>query len=140
MLASNNETIIALSSGTLPAGVAVIRVSGSQCRAVINALGLGQLVPRKAKLADLLDPDTREVIDRGISIWFPGPNSFTGEDCLELQVHGGRAVVGKLLEVLPGLKDTRLAEAGEFSRKLWYMYSRKFHYCFVSIHIYFFSS
>jgi tRNA modification GTPase len=117
MLASNNDTIIALSSGTLPAGVAVIRVSGTHCRAIANALGLGQLVPRKAKLADLLYPDTREVIDRGISIWFPGPNSFTGEDCLELQVHGGRAVVGKLLEILSGLKDTRLAEAGEFSRR-----------------------
>lgn len=117
MQASNNHTIIALSSGTLPAGVAVIRVSGSQCLTVSNALGLGQLVPRKAKLTDLADPATKEVIDRGIFIWFPGPNSFTGEDCLELQVHGGRAVVGKLLEVLSGLKDVRLAEAGEFSRR-----------------------
>lgn len=117
MLASKNDTIIALSSGALPSGVAVIRISGPHCCGVFNALGLGLLVARKAKLVDLLDPDTMEVIDRAITIWFPGPNSFTGEDCLELQVHGGRAVVGKLLEVLSGIKDIRLAEAGEFSRR-----------------------
>lgn len=117
MAFSSADTIFALSSGSLPSGVAVIRLSGPHCRDVMHRLALGEFHPRKLHLHDLLDPIGNKLIDRGLCVFFPGPNSFTGEDCLELHLHGGRAVVSKMFEVLSSLDGLRFAEAGEFSRR-----------------------
>lgn len=111
------ETIVGLSSGNLPSGVAIIRISGPQTRKVLSALGIRELVPRLAKLVNISDTRNEELLDRGLCLWFPGPNSFTGEDCAELHVHGGRAVVDALLSSVISVEGVRLADAGEFSRR-----------------------
>jgi tRNA modification GTPase len=109
----DQETIVAPASGTGPAAVAVIRVSGPSTRAVLEALCGGAPEPRQAALRDIGSP----AIDRGLVLWFPGPASFTGEDMAELQVHGSRAVVEAVVEAVLGADCTRLAEAGEFARR-----------------------
>jgi tRNA modification GTPase len=110
------STIFALSSGRPPAAIAVIRISGPAARAGLAAL-MGRLPqPRRATLARLRDP-AQEIIDEALALWFPGPASETGEDMAELQVHGGRAIVARVLEVLGGLEGFRLAEPGEFTRR-----------------------
>jgi tRNA modification GTPase len=109
------DTIVALSSGALPSGVAVIRLSGPQSRVVAEMLLPGGLTPRRLVLADIRLGG--EVLDRGLVAWMPGPHSFTGEDCLELQVHGSPATVRAILREITRLTDTRLAEAGEFTRR-----------------------
>lgn len=113
----SNDTIIALSSGSLPSGVAIIRLSGPQCF-YIAELCLDSLPKKRlASLRSILHPETKETLDKGLVLWFPQPNSFTGEDCLELQVHGGRAVVHAILSAITSLDDVRLAQPGEFSRR-----------------------
>jgi len=109
------DTIVALSSGAVPSGVAVLRLSGPQSGAVLGEM-LGALPePRRLKLADITLGG--EVIDRGLVAWMPGPASFTGEDCAELQVHGSPAVVRAILRALTSQPGIRLAEAGEFTRR-----------------------
>jgi len=115
----NPETIFALSSGQLPSGVAIIRISGPRCRFVIETICKSLPPARVASLREILDFDGREVLDQGLVLWFPGPNSFTGEDCAELQIHGGRAVVAAVLRSLGSFDGLRLAEAGEFSRRAY---------------------
>jgi tRNA modification GTPase len=73
--------------------------------------------PRQAALRKMKDPRSGEVLDRGLALWLPGPASFTGEDIAELHVHGGRAVVGRLIDALLSVKGLRLAEPGEFARR-----------------------
>ena len=73
--------------------------------------------PRKAALARVRDPETGEVIDEALALWFPGPQSETGEDVAELQLHGGRAVIAAVLAALGKLEGFRLAEPGEFTRR-----------------------
>jgi len=114
---SNSETIVALSSGVLPSGVAVMRISGPSCRKVIAEFLNKELTPRKAELVEIMSPKEKQPIDEGFALWFPLPNSFSGEDCLELQVHGSKAVVAELLEELCAMDDVRIAEPGEFSRR-----------------------
>ncbi|MDF8352596.1 tRNA uridine-5-carboxymethylaminomethyl(34) synthesis GTPase MnmE [Ensifer adhaerens] len=109
-------TIYALSSGALPAGVAVVRISGGRTEAVLQALCGGVPTPRSATLRSIRSRNG-DVIDSGLILYFRGPASFTGEDCAELQVHGGRAAVNALLEELSKLEGLRHAEAGEFSRR-----------------------
>jgi tRNA modification GTPase len=111
---SGKQTIFALSSGKLPSGVAVIRVSGPQTRSVIMHFAGTITKPRKATLRKLTATDGR-LLDEGLVLWFPSPNSFTGEDCAEFQCHGGPAVVATLLEELGKIEGCRLADAGEFS-------------------------
>jgi tRNA modification GTPase len=115
---SGPETIFALSSAPGRAAVAVIRLSGPACASVCQRL-TGRPPPpaRRATLRRLRDPETREVLDRGLVLWFPGPASFTGEDVLELQVHGSRAVLAGLLDGLASLAGLRPAEPGEFSKR-----------------------
>ncbi len=110
------ETIFALSTGSLPAGVAVIRVSGPGVRAGLTTLIDSLPEPRKASLRSIR---TRQgdMIDRGLVLYFPAPASFTGEDMAELHLHGGRAVVAAALEALAELNGFRPAEAGEFTRR-----------------------
>ena len=74
-------------------------------------------MPRTAVLSKIMVPGEEDPLDEGIVIWFPGPNSFTGEDCLEFQVHGGRAVVQSLIEGLCRSDGVRIAQAGEYSRR-----------------------
>lgn len=110
------DTIFALSSGGLPSGVAVIRLSGPQVRNALLQMTGVLPPPRQAQLRRFRDCDGA-IIDRGLVLFFPGPSSFTGEDCAEFQVHGGRAVVSGMLRTLGGLAEFRQAEAGEFSRR-----------------------
>lgn len=112
---STADTIVALSSGAVPAGVAVIRLSGPAAGATVAAL-VGRLPePRKLTLATIrLGGD---VLDRGLVAWMPRPHSFTGEDCAELQVHGSPAVVRAALRGLAAQHGLRLATAGEFTRR-----------------------
>lgn len=110
------DTIYALSSGGLPSGVAIIRLSGPQVRDALTTI-VGRVPPaRLAALSDFSN-DRGEAIDRGLVLFFPAPHSFTGEDCAEFHVHGGRAVVAAMLGLLGGLDGLRQAEAGEFTRR-----------------------
>ncbi len=109
------DTIVALSSGSLPSGVAVIRVSGPASRTILEAIHPKGAEPRRLLLSDIRLGG--EVLDRGLLAWMPGPQSFTGEDCLELQVHGSTAVVKAILREITRFPDVRLAEAGEFTRR-----------------------
>ena len=111
----SDDTIVALSSGALPSGVAVVRLSGPAAGPVLVEI-LGALPePRRLTLADIRLGG--ETLDRGLVAWMPGPHSFTGEDCVELQVHGSPAVVRGLLRRLTTVAGIRLAEAGEFTRR-----------------------
>lgn len=115
-MASSKDTIFALSSGGLPSGVAVIRLSGVQAFTAAELLTGTLPEPRKAALKTIRSRN-KEVIDKGLILLFPGPNSFTGEDSVEFHLHGGRAVVQRLLDELGSLAGLRQAEAGEFSRR-----------------------
>ncbi|WP_271897714.1 tRNA uridine-5-carboxymethylaminomethyl(34) synthesis GTPase MnmE [Candidatus Phyllobacterium onerii] len=110
------ETIFALSSGRLPSGVAVMRISGPQTRFVIETISGGLPEPRIAALRSFRDSDNSP-IDRGLVLFFPAPASFTGEDCAELHLHGGKAVVDAMITALYKFEGCRLAEAGEFTRR-----------------------
>jgi tRNA modification GTPase len=112
-----NSTIYALSSAEGKAGVSVIRISGNKSSEVINKLGGTTSYPRVAKITKLVDPDNGEIVDKAIAIWFPGPNSFTGEDTVELFVHGGRAVIDKIFDILARLNGLSFAEPGEFTKR-----------------------
>ena len=111
-------TIYALASGRGKAGIAVIRLSGPRVGAAIEAL-TGKPAPQAGtmKLRVIRDPDTGEEIDRGLVLLFKGPNSYTGEDVAEFHVHGGPAVVNRLLEALGKVEGLRPAEGGEFTRR-----------------------
>lgn len=111
----SGDTIVALSSGNLPTGVAVIRLSGPKTFFLLEKFAGGTTPPRQMVLRAIGQGD--EVIDRGLVVSFPGPQSFTGEDCAELQVHGSPAVVKALLDRLTRFEAVRLAEAGEFTRR-----------------------
>lgn len=110
------DTIYALSSGALPAGIAVIRISGPATAGAIVQLCGALPKPRSASLRTIRNRNG-EMLDSGLLIYFPGPSSFTGEDCCELQLHGGRAVVHAVLEALGEFDGLRHADAGEFSRR-----------------------
>ena len=105
-----SETIFALSSGAVPAGVAVIRLSGPKARSVMNSLIEKEPKPRFAALRYLKDPQTGDLVDQALVIFFPGSNSFTGEEAVEFHLHGGRAVVKAMLEILGRFDGCRMAE------------------------------
>ncbi|WP_274423460.1 tRNA uridine-5-carboxymethylaminomethyl(34) synthesis GTPase MnmE [Chelativorans sp. YIM 93263] len=113
---SDSETIFALSSGSLPSGIAVIRLSGPAARTTLESM-TGVLPPaRQARLSAIRDR-SGQLLDRGLCLFFPGSASFTGEDCAELHLHGGRAVVASVLSALSLLPGLRAAEAGEFTKR-----------------------
>jgi tRNA modification GTPase len=97
--------------------VAVLRVSGPAARRVAERLAGRLPPPRRATLMALEDQDSGSLIDRALLIYFPGPDSFTGEDCLEIQHHGSVAVARLLADVLGAMPDLRPAEAGEFTKR-----------------------
>ena len=110
-------TIYALSSGPGISGIAVVRVSGKDTSEVIKQITREDLPsPRVATLKKFNKIDTNELIDEGVIIWFPGPNSYTGEDLAEFHVHGSRAVVSALHSSISKIKNCRLAEPGEFTK------------------------
>ena len=110
-------TIYALSTGPGVSGIAVVRVSGKEAAEVVKQLSGDDLpVPRVAVLKKLKNSNTNEMIDEGIVLWFPGPNSYTGEDLAEFHVHGSRAVVSALHSSISRIKNCRLAEPGEFTK------------------------
>jgi tRNA modification GTPase len=111
------DTIFALSSGPPPSGVAVVRISGPHVRFVCDLMLSAPLTPRVATLRTLRAPGEVLPIDRALALLFPGPSSFTGEDVLELHLHGGPAVVAKVLRVLSSVPGLRPAQAGEFTRR-----------------------
>jgi len=112
------DTIFALSSARGRAAIAVIRISGPAAGEAVAALaGRRHLQPRVASLVKLRDPASGEAIDDALALWFPGPRSETGENVVELQVHGGPAVIAGVLEALAGLPGLRPAEPGEFSKR-----------------------
>jgi len=110
-------TIYALSSGPGVSGVAIIRISGPETSEVIKLLTTRDLPkPRMATLRKINNINTSELIDEGIILWFPGPESYTGEDMAEIHVHGGKAVVLALQKEIAKIKNCRLAEPGEFTK------------------------
>ena len=110
-------TIYALSSGPGVSGVAIIRISGPEAPRVIKSLTSKEIpVPRMATLRKINNINTSELIDEGIILWFPGPESYTGEDMAEIHVHGGKSVVMALQKEIAKIKNCRLAEPGEFTK------------------------
>jgi len=110
-------TIYALSSGPGVSGIAVIRISGSKVEEIVKLITNDQLPePRQATLKKFNKINNSELIDEGILIWFPGPESYTGEDMAEIHVHGSIAVVRAILDQLSKIENCRLAEPGEFTK------------------------
>ncbi|MBA3896081.1 MAG: tRNA uridine-5-carboxymethylaminomethyl(34) synthesis GTPase MnmE [Sphingomonadaceae bacterium] len=111
------DTIFALSSGTPPAAIAIVRVSGPDADAALTALTDHPLpAPRHATLRTLTDPESAAPLDTALALRFPGPASATGEDMVELHLHGGRATVAAVQAALAHLPGLRAAEPGEFTR------------------------
>ena len=111
-------TVYALSSGAGISGLAVVRVSGPETKIVLESIIDGNIPkPRVATLKKIRKIDTNELIDEGLILWFPGPNSYTGEDMIEFHVHGSRAVLESLLNEISKIENCRLAEPGEFTKK-----------------------
>ena len=115
-----NDTIFALSTPPGISGVAVLRISGINATEVIHKMIGHTIEPRLASLVRLVDPTSHTVIDKSIALYFPQPNSFTGEDVVELHTHGGRAVINAALSALAAMPGFRPAEAGEFTRRAFY--------------------
>lgn len=115
-MSDESDTIYALSSGGLPAGVGVIRVSGTRVRGITAALAGSLPEARRAVLKPLRSSDGH-VLDTGLVLFFSSPHSFTGEDVVEFHLHGGKAVVTRFLSELGSFAGTRPAVAGEFTRR-----------------------
>src|SRR3984893_6466395 len=110
------QTIFALSSGRPPSAIAIVRVSGPQPRPALTALA-GKTPPPRIATRALLRDANAQPIDDAVVLWFPGPESATGEDVAEFHVHGGRAVLAALFASLSAFVDMRTAEPGEFTRR-----------------------
>tara|TARA_B100000902_G_scaffold388597_1_gene434488 strand:+ start:1607 stop:2938 length:1332 start_codon:yes stop_codon:yes gene_type:complete len=110
-------TIFALSSGIGKAGVAIIRISGADSKNVLLKLTKAPFPrPRIATLKKINNINNSRVIDEGIILWFPAPESYTGEDMAEIHVHGSKAVVQSILNSISKIKNCRIAEPGEFTK------------------------
>jgi len=110
-------TIYALSTGPGISGVAIIRLSGKDSLNVIKALTNKDLPkPRYAALRKIFKPNSKDLIDEGIIMWFAGPESYTGEDMAEIHVHGSKAVIDALHTSISKIENCRLAEPGEFTK------------------------
>jgi tRNA modification GTPase len=116
MIVDFADTIVALSSGRLPSGLAVIRLSGKKARFAFETM-VGQIPPPRKAVYREIRNSGNGVIDSGVVLFFEAPHSFTGEDCVEFHLHGGKAVVAACLQALTGMAGIRHAEAGEFTRR-----------------------
>lgn len=113
-----HHTIFALATAPAKSGVAIIRISGANAPSALNLLTKSaSLTPNLAKYCVFRNPISHEIIDRGLAIYFAAPHSFTGEDVVELHLHGSPAVTREILEVLADFTGLRHAEAGEFTRR-----------------------
>lgn len=110
------DTIYALSSGSLPSGVAVIRISGPHTSIVLEKMA-GKVPPARKAVLCSIKSSSGHLLDRGLVVYFKAPASFTGEDSAELHVHGGRATVAAILDELKDIEGLKSAEAGEFTRR-----------------------
>ena len=110
--------IYALSSGRGPSGIAIVRISGSETLKICQNLTKSKdIKSNEVNFCKFYNPNNGNVIDpEALLLWFPGPNSYTGEDLAELQIHGSNAVINALLRVLSEQKNCRLAEPGEFTK------------------------
>jgi tRNA modification GTPase len=118
MTTVRSDTIFAPATAPGRAALAIVRLSGPAAGDVCRRLtGRSPPASRRALLRRMRDPQSGDAIDEGLVLWFPAPASFTGEDVLELQVHGGRAVLAALLDALSGIVGLRPAEPGEFTRR-----------------------
>ncbi|MBX9859038.1 MAG: tRNA uridine-5-carboxymethylaminomethyl(34) synthesis GTPase MnmE [Sphingomonas sp.] len=111
------DTIFALASGAPPAAIAIVRISGPSALAAAAMLAGDLPEPRRAGVRSLVHPLTGELLDKALVLIFPGPATATGEDLVELHLHGGRAVVAAVQAALGGIEGLRGAEPGEFSRR-----------------------
>ena len=110
-------TIYALSSGPGLSGIAVIRVSGLNTRKVLKSMTFLPIPsPKIASLRKFKNPETNELIDEGILLWFPSPESYTGEDMAEFHIHGSKAVIDAMHLSISKIDGCRLAEPGEFTK------------------------
>lgn len=115
---TSSDTIFASASAQGRAGVALVRISGPNARKVLELCAPAKTPKaREAVLRTIRDPQTGELIDKALLLWFPAPHSFTGEDVIELHIHGSRAVLNALSACLACLPGFRLAEPGEFTRR-----------------------
>ena len=110
-------TIYACATAPGRAALAVVRVSGPDCQEVLAGFGVTCPPPRLAGLRRLVHPHSQDLLDEALILYFSGPHSYTGEDVVELHLHGGAAVVASVLEALSALPNCRPAEAGEFTRR-----------------------
>ena len=110
------DTIFAVSSGSPPAAIGIIRVSGPSAGIVIRMLTGSTPEPRRAALRTLRNSQS-QTLDQALILWFPGPRTATGEDLLELHCHGGKAVLGAVSSTLAAMPGLRQAEPGEFTRR-----------------------
>lgn len=110
------DTIFALSSGSPPAAIAVVRISGPAARMALEALA-GRVPPDRRAVAATLRDGAGGLLDRALVLWLPGPATATGEDTAELHLHGGRAVVAAVSAALAAVPGLRAAEPGEFTRR-----------------------
>ena len=110
--------IYALSSGRGPSGIAIVRISGKEILQVCkNLTGLNELKSNEVNFCKFYNPKNNRIIDpEALLLWFPGPNSFTGDDLAEFQIHGSNAVISALLKTLSEQDNCRLAEPGEFTK------------------------
>ena len=111
------DTIFALSSGAPPAAIAIMRISGPAAFDILRGLSGRLPPPRRASLCSLRSPETQEILDQALVLVFPGPDTATGEDLVELHLHGGRAVVCAVENAIAHFPGVRRAEAGEFTRR-----------------------
>ncbi|MEM7766032.1 MAG: tRNA uridine-5-carboxymethylaminomethyl(34) synthesis GTPase MnmE [Pseudomonadota bacterium] len=117
MTETASDTICALASGTLPSAIALVRISGPAVQAIAASLfPAGLPRPRIATLAAITDPGGT-TLDQGLATFFPAPRSYTGEDMLEVSLHGGPAIVSSVLDTITGIDGVRLADRGEFTRR-----------------------
>ncbi len=117
-MTNDAPTIFALASGAGKSGVSVFRISGPKAKETLRLCASASIPPpRKASFREIVNPQTKETIDKALVLFFPGPDSYTGEDVVELHTHGGRAVMNAVTEALQSLSGFRLAEPGEFTRR-----------------------
>lgn len=115
------STIYALSTVAGKSAVAIVRVSGPKSRSILAKLGGGSIVPRRASLKTLRHPQTLDLLDKALTLFFEAPRTFTGEDTCEFHLHGSRSVIKSVLAAIPACGSSiRYAEPGEFSKRAFY--------------------
>ena len=119
----DNKTIYALSTVFGKSGVAVIRISGSEVLNIIKQItdiDIKKIKSRFAYYTNIYSSDKKQVLDKSLVLYFRAPYSFTGEDILEIQCHGSKAVLNSVFKTISSFDNVRLAEAGEFSKRAFY--------------------